>query len=412
MILARQQNSTSPPPADRREKVAVLFRRIGPYHHARLNGAGRLFDVFGLEACAMDDTYAWDKVNGAAGFTRVTLTEHWKSNPAWKFHLQLKTRHALDSIRPAVVALPGWSSADALGALLWCAATQTPAVLMSESTEWDELRKAWKEKLKRRVAGCCSAALVGGRAHADYLAKLGMPADRIFTGYDAVDNEHFSRGAAEVRERAGKARLELGLPQRFFLASARFIDKKNLPGLLEAYARYSRMAGSDAWHLVLLGDGPLKLRITTLISELKLQDRVHLPGFRQYAQLPAYYALASAFVHASTSEPWGLVVNEALASGLPVLVSRRCGCARELVREGINGHTFDPQEPEQLAVLMHALHSADLSAMGRAGLELVSEWGPARFASGLSEAVEAAKRNGPPRFNALDQSLIQLLLLR
>src|SRR5208337_5127598 len=95
----------------------------------------------------------------------------------------------------------------------------------------------------------------------------------------------------------------------------------------------------------------------------------HLPGFKQYEELPAYYGLAGAFVHASTAEQWGLVANEAMASGLPVLVSNRCGCATELVEEGRNGFAFDPENVEQLAGFMRRLGCGptDAASMGMAG---------------------------------------------
>src|SRR5207244_4064698 len=102
---------------------------------------------------------------------------------------------------------------------------------------------------------------------------------------------------------------------------------KNLPRLLEAFAGYRRLAGDAAWELVLLGDGPLRPELVALLKDLELDGHVLLPGFKQYDELPAYYGLAGAFIHASTTEQWGLVVNEAMASGLPVLVSDRCGCA-------------------------------------------------------------------------------------
>ena len=124
-----------------------------------------------------------------------------------------------------------------------------------------------------------------------------------------------------------------------------------------------------------------------------------LAGFRQYDELPAWYGLASAFVHASTTEQWGLVVNEAMASGLPVLVSNRCGCAPDLVEDGVNGFTFDPYDVEALAGLMQrvaAMTDERRAAMGRAGQRIIAEWGPERFAEGLMQAVEARMRR-PPR---------------
>jgi 1,2-diacylglycerol 3-alpha-glucosyltransferase len=462
-------------------RVAVLFERLGPYHHARLNAAGRQMRVFGLEACGVENTYAWEKVEGAASFTRLTLTDRHSQNASWRKELHRQTWKALDETKPQAVAVPGWASTEALSALSWCLRTKTPAVMMSESTEWDERREPLKEWVKRRLVGLCSAALVGGTPHADYLKKLGLPPERVFLGYDAVDNDYFEEKAEKLKVESGKQKPvvsgqesqisgqqsgvssqqeearnrststglrppspqsgEGSLPQKFFLASARFIEKKNLARLLQAYALYRTLARksetgdrrsesanqkvenrnqtsdlcpppSAPWSLVLLGDGPLKSDLCHLISDLRLDAHVHLPGFKQYHELPVYYGLASAFVHASTTEQWGLVVNEAMASGLPVLVSNRCGCAQDLVKEGVNGFTFDPCNIEQLAQLMLKLSTLNnqLSTLGSASRELISQWGPERFASGLKSAVESAMGVGPKRAGIVDRFLLQALL--
>jgi glycosyltransferase involved in cell wall biosynthesis len=134
-----------------------------------------------------------------------------------------------------------------------------------------------------------------------------------------------------------------------------------------------------------------------------------LAGFRQYDELPAYYGLASAFVHASTTEQWGLVVNEAMASGLPVLVSEHCGCAPDLVENGVNGFTFDPYDVQALAALMQrvaAMTEVRRTAMARAGQRIIADWGPERFADGLMQAAEAALRQAPPAPSWFDQALL------
>jgi glycosyltransferase involved in cell wall biosynthesis len=385
--------------------------------------------ISGVEACGMEDTYAWDKVEGAGSFDRITLTEREQEGRAWKWELHQKMWRALDRVQPHAVAIPGWSFTDALSALAWCAHMGTPAVVMSESTEWDERRTPWKEWVKRRLVGMCSAALAGGSAHADYLTALGMERGRIFLGYDAVDNDYFASKAGEVRAADIAMRNKQGLPGRYFLASARFVEKKNLRRLIEAYARYRTLAmdspSAAPWSLALLGDGPLRSALISQVANSGLNDYVRLPGFKQYAELPVYYGLASAFVHASTTEQWGLVVNEAMASGLPVLVSNRCGCARDLVSEGVNGFTFDPQNTGQLAGLMFRLsHGGEpvpespnlsdvsLAAMGRASQKIVADWGPERFAGGMYDAVEMALKSPRPPASLLDRWLLRLLLVR
>src|SRR6266478_5951135 len=111
-------------------------------------------------------------------------------------------------------------------------------VVMSESARTDETRARWREIIKRRIVRVYTAALVGGQRHIDYLVELGMPRERIFTGYDVVDNEYFRQRAEEVRSQRSEVRRKYGLAENYFLASARFIEKKNLTRLIRAYAEY------------------------------------------------------------------------------------------------------------------------------------------------------------------------------
>jgi glycosyltransferase involved in cell wall biosynthesis len=151
------------------------------------------------------------------------------------------------------------------------------------------------------------------------------------------------------------------------------------------------------------------------VAKLNLKDHVSMPGFKQYAELPLYYGSAGAFIHASATEQWGLVVNEAMASGLPVLVSNRCGCASDLVKKGINGFTFDPVSSGQLAELMRRvaeMEPARRAQMGARSRELIAQWGTERFASGLTQAVETALRVATPRATLLDRLLLRVLAFR
>lgn len=368
----------------------------------------------------MEDIYAWDKVEGAAAFKRITLTDRDTGNRQWKLELHRKMWQVLDEIQPDVVVVPGWSFADALSALLWCANTKTPSVVMSESTAWDEARAGWKEWIKRRLVKLNSAGLAGGTPHTDYLVQLGLERERIFPGYDAVDNDYFSSQSGAARGQGTTVRHQLGLPEKYFLASARFVEKKNLFRLIQAYRAYRNAAEkaeggkSVVWDLVLLGDGPLKPELNRLVSELGLEACVYRPGFKQYHELPVYFGLASAFVHPSTTEQWGLVVNEAMASGLPVLVSNRCGCAADLVREGVNGFTFAPEDVEVLSRLMLKISAENfpLATYGGESRRLISQWGPDRFATGLRDAVVAALNSPRSRAGLLDRFLLNLLLRR
>jgi glycosyltransferase involved in cell wall biosynthesis len=284
--------------------------------------------------------------------------------------------------------------------------------------------------MKRRVVGLCSAGLAGGTPQADYLTELGLPADHVFVGYDVVDNGYFQGKAAEARRQRAEVRRKYALPENYFVACSRFGEKKNIPWLIEAYGSYREKAemlkaegtspqpspqsgeGATPWDLVLLGDGEKRADIEAAILRRGVAESVHLAGATSYGDIPAYYALAGAFVHASTTEQWGLVVNEAMASGLPVLVSNRCGCAADLVQEGVNGFTFDPYNVEELAQLMLKLSTlnSQLSDMGAASRRIIADWGPERFASGLKTAVDKALEVGPIRPTFLQRAILELLL--
>ena len=394
-------------------RVAVLFDRFGPYHVARLVAAARRVPLVGIEVFGESAEYAWDRVDSGARFDRITLFPDADAGTVPRADVRHAVCDALERIRPAAVALPGWAHPAALAGLSWCLRRAVPAVVMSESNAWDEPRDARRESLKRRVVAQCRAGLVGGDGHRDYLAALGLPRESIFLGYDAVDNGHFAAGAAAARADAAATRASLGLPARYWLASARFVAKKNLPRLLQAWSGYRRLAlaadGSEGCDLVLIGDGELKAELLACRRELGLDDCVYLPGFVQYGQLPAYYGLAEGFVHASTVEQWGLVVNEAMAAGLPVLVSRACGCAANLVADGENGATFDPLDVEALAGLLRrycGLPPAARAALGRRSVDFVAGWGTERFAEGLESAVQAAGRTRVPQPSVLDRAVL------
>src|SRR6266498_4084865 len=392
--------------------IAVVFHYIGPYHHARLNAAASRLSVTGFEWLAKAHD-AWGKAGSDARYHKVSLFPEAAHNNLGSSHLRRAFWSALEQAHPDVVAVNGWNDFGSLVAADCCVRRGIPMVVMSESARQDEPRTWWKEMIKRRVVGVYSAALVGGQRHVEYLVELGMPRDSIFTGYDVVDNAYFRRRAEEVRSQKSDVRKQYGLSENYFLASARFIEKKNLPTLIRAYAAYrqkSEASGNPPWDVVLLGDGPLREALNSQLSTLNLHAHVHLPGFKPNDELPVYYALAKAFVHASTTEQWGLVVNEAVASGLPVIVSERCGCVPELVRG--NGFTFDPIDERELPsrlLQIASLSDDERRSLGDASYRIAENFAPDHFGEGLEQAAKLAL-NQPRKASLLGRALIKLPL--
>jgi glycosyltransferase involved in cell wall biosynthesis len=390
---------------ERKPAVAVVFHNIGPYHHARLNAAADKLSVTGIEWSAKGYD-AWGEPDTPARYHKISLFPEATEEYPDKAELGRAFLSALKQTNPDVVAVNGWNNFGSLIAAICCMRRGIRMVVMSESARQDEQRTRWKETIKRRVVDLYSAALVGGQRHIDYLVELGMPRERIFTGYDVVDNDYFGRRTAEIRN-------QRGLPENYFLASARFIEKKNLQHLISAYAEYRRKSQTDGnapWDLVLLGDGPLRETLNSQRSTLNLNEHVHLPGFKPYDELPVYYASANAFVHASAAEQWGLVVNEAIASGLPVIVSDRCGCAPELVNG--NGFTFDPTNEEELAARlleMTSLSAQERKHLGENSYRIASNFTPERFGEGLERAASVAMGIPQKRFGLVNRALLLVI---
>src|SRR6478609_5701301 len=234
---------------ERKPAVAVIFHHIGPYHHARLNAAADRLSVTGVEWSAKGYD-AWGVAATAARYRKVSLfpeaTDHYPD----KAELRRSFSSALEQTKPDVVAVNGWNNFGSLIAANCCLRRGIPMVVMSESSRQDESRTWWKEAIKRRIVDLFSAALVGGQRHVEYLVELGMPRERIFTGYDVVDNHYFRQRAEEIRSQRSSAsakatadrevRQKCALPENYFLASARFVEKKNLARLVRAYAEYRR----------------------------------------------------------------------------------------------------------------------------------------------------------------------------
>ena len=282
------------------------------------------------------------------------------------------------------------------------------------------------------------AGFVAGEPQRRYFASLGLPAEKIFTGYDAVDNDFFARQSAAIRSRQSEVRKHYQLPQSYFLSLGRFVPKKNLPVLLRAYRKVLDATRDCQTHLVLVGSGEEEQRLQALCQELKLAiyDKtalkpgttdhgpqatditpgVHFYGFRQIEENPVFYALADAFVLPSLWEEWGLVVNEAMASGLPVVVSETAGCVEDLLRPGWpespelpaikqsgkwasaeqcirqNGFVFDPRSDESLASALLILASNPMlrTVMGRYSRTAVDHFSCQNFAKNALLAAHAA----------------------
>ncbi len=361
--------------------VLLALHRIGPYHHARFLAAAQQFKLQVLETRPASQEYPW--VFSPAGpypIHRLSGQHHPDADPPVA-QLDRQLHELLSRLMPQAVVSVGWADRAYQRLLLACQRRRIPLVIVSDSRHRDAPRSAAKEWIKSQLLRGYSAALVAGSESSAYLETLGFPPAAIFKPWDVVDNDHFSHPLA----------IAAASPPPHLLCVSRFVAKKNHMGLLDAYANYQRQGGQ--WGLHLVGSGPLESEIQAAIRKLPDPANVVMLPFKQLEQLRDTYGGASAFVLASSCDQWGLVVNEAMAAGLPCLVSSACGCAADLIEHGVSGWTFDPADTAALAALLHAAEEQAPSrraAMTAAAHNRLAAYSPASFAQGLQQALKWA----------------------
>ncbi len=299
---------------------------------------------------------------------------------------------ALSAAKPDVILCGGYNYIASWQALRWAKSCAVAFLLWSESNQQD-LRRGFAlvELLKRKFLSRCDGFVVPGRSAGEYLRAHKIDPGRIFMAPNAVDNDLFAATAARARRDSSTRRRELSLPERYFLFVGRLVREKGVFDLLAAYAKLDEPLRRRIG-LVFVGDGALRRQLEERAASIS-PGAVRFPGFAQREELADYYALAEALVLPTYTDTWGLVVNEAMACGLPVILSRVAGCAADLLRENWNGLLVPPNDRSALAAAMTSLVlQPDIcQEMGANSGQHIARFSPAEWAKGILRAVEARK---------------------
>lgn len=363
------------------------YQSFGPYHTARLAHARRAFEDSGMRLVPVQlfgasNVYRWGET------LKLDIAVHlqFKSqgNDSIRYRDVPTLFSTLTRLKPAVIFVNGWGTRDAIAMHAWCVAHKVPRVLVSDST-FDDKRRCWSVEFgKRLIVGGCQAAFVAGRPQMHYMKRLGIPNDKIFLGCDVIDNKHFA-SAQFGRNRRG----------RRLLTVARFEPGKNLLAAARAFLRFVAVRPRDEdWHWTIVGYGSQRDDLQRLAATG--YGRLSVADFKTYEELPYVYAQANLYFQPSSYEPWGLAVNEAMASGLPVLVSNKCGCADDLVAPDV-GWVFEPHSEEAITAGLQAaaLGYERWQSMGKAAAKRIADWDLDRFSNGAVQAARLAL-DGPP----------------
>jgi len=366
-------------------RAVILYAKLAPFHKARLATAARLFaarsdSLACIEIAAAQSSYRWDTgPNQAANYTSQTLFEDSDYADIGTLDLWGRLHQSLADLQPDVVVVNGWGFRESWMSVRMLLRSGQGVVVVSDSHLEDHPRWWFPEGVKRWFLRCCHAAFVAGAPQQRYLEALGFSQDSCFSGCDVVDNALFAEGPPVIFP-AEPTELKL-------ISCIRLLPHKNLVGAAQALAK-----AKVPWRWTIAGEGPERDVLMQEIAQLGLGDRIQLVGRLDYPDLAAFHRTGHIYLQPSLSEPWGLAVNEAMASGLPVLVSKQCGCHEDLVHDGANGYSFDAADPNQLVLGVHTLWEkrGEWDEMGAASRRIIAPWSLDLFAENLHAACVMA----------------------
>lgn len=341
-------------------KIAFVWDQFGEYHVDRCEAVAEAMpdaQVVGIEFAASSLAYAWPPTGPGRAYRKVTL---FPDGPFEHTRWPKRLTRLLRAVRDCdAIFLAGYDRPEIFLVALALRALGRRTLIMNDSKFDDKARFAWREWLKGFALAPYAGALLAGQRQVEYFRFLGYTRP-VAVGYDTVSYRR-------LRSYVDPATPPTPADRRPFLFVGRFVSKKNALVLLDAYAAYVQAAGPTARELVMIGDGPMRGRIEDKVAEHRLEGFVRLTGFLESPAIAAALHGAYCLIVPSVEEQWALVVNEALAFGVPIIASTAVGAASVLVRVGVNGLIVEPDNIEGLTFAM-ALLDRDAALRNRLSL--------------------------------------------
>lgn len=354
------------------QNILLIWNRMGDYHRARWQSLKQYWsegEVYAADLGAADNLYQWSNTNSDNNYYRLSEHSLDKADFINRFR---QFRRILKENNIGIVAIPGYGRMEYVFFLLWCKVKGLKVIMFAES--WYGNRKGINFIKSFFLKMVCKRYFVSGsKAQEHFHKRLGIPLSQIVKGYSTIDNDHF----------AAKGDLVNG--KKALLCVARFSPEKNHKLIFEAFLA---SAMSKTWVLHCVGAGPQLEGFQEL--ERQYPESIKISTWADYHQLPTIYQSASVFVLASTFEPWGLVVNEAMAAGLPIIVSDQCGCFPDLVHKE-NGWVFPSGALNDLVNIFNEislLTESDFISMGKRSQEIIVNYSVDSWAENFSKLAK------------------------
>ncbi|GMV68719.1 MAG: hypothetical protein AMXMBFR76_11580 [Pseudomonadota bacterium] len=362
-----------------------------PYMVERFNALANR-DTFEFEAWFNDRIEAdrsWEVDEASWRFRHRYLpaTRLFGSTQHWPLPVLGRRPDVLVSLYAEPAFLAGWALAKLRG-------IKTGFWVEVTFDRWVK-RTPIKEAIKRWLFPKVDAIVTVGEDGKGFAERYRADAKRIFFAPHVIDVFHYQSGAEAARPERDALRRELGLAGTTFIYVGRLWWGKGINYLLEAFEAVQRQSAAPV-SLLLVGDGPEQAKLKQTCAERGIHNVV-FAGFRQKPDLPRYYALADVFVFPTLGDPYGLVVDEAMACGLPVISTAAAGEIRDRVEEGVNGYIVPPEDSAALAGAMCTLaeDAALRERMGAVSAQKIQGHTPEKWAEDFERIVHALLAKEP-----------------
>ncbi len=389
--VSKPRDTPQPATAANATAIAFVWESFALPHLERCRacaeGLAPRFSVHGIEIASYSATYhPWRRGSDDEGVRKITLFPGAVRQEIGVLRCAFRIVRTCLALRARHVFLCNYESPAIFLSAVVLRLLGRHVVVMQDSKFDDKQRHLPFEFVKSLLYRPYHAALAAGERSRDYLRFLGFREDRVYLGYDTIS-------VARVQRLSGTAPAPAGVPhgERHFTVIARFIAKKNIALALDAYARYCAQVAPRRVprELRLCGSGDLEPELRRQAAELGL-ERVSFLGYVGEETVAHTLGSTLALVLPSIEEQHGLVVNEALAMGVPILLSDNCGARDLLVRSGINGYVFEPDNVQGLAHFMGLLDrdEAEWERLARGTQRFLGSADTGFFVTAVESALE------------------------
>lgn len=386
-------------------KIVALHTDFRIYWPARLQALNEALNKRGdtleiIEIAGKGSPYSFSTKNNQTNLSWHILFPKEKPENLSGSIIQKQLFPLLDTLNPDVIIAGAIAFPSGALAVAWGKKHNKKVIIFDDAKFETVQRNPIVNYIKQAVYNGVDAMIYPSQDWEETGKYWNFKRNQLFYGVDVVDNDFWGY-PSDLKYQWGN----------YFVSVGRQIPKKNYFTIAQAYVRYRKEMENDVFNWVLIGDGPEHGRIVRFIHENHCEDKVYFLPFLSQTELRAIYQHAEALICCSNNEEtWGLVINEALAGGCPVIASIQCGATHTLIHDSVNGFQFSCNDIDKLTELMlryHKLSQNKKDAMKEASKQIISNWGLDRFARGCCDAIDFVITQPKRKISMIDKQIIR-----